>query len=408
LTICYVLKKYLTKAYILGMFEIANENYIQLDLALKDLLAGLEVIKEIEIDNVTYNIKMMLGGDLKSIALLFGINCANSNYSCVWCHCNLRGELTDLDGEWKIDRSQSLSIEKCGTENCLGYKHKPLITFIEFDCIVIDHLHLLLRISDQLFDLLQEKLIRQDNNDSLDMSQRKSYQMFEAFLGNDCKITNPVIHSAVNKEMHCRLRSLSGTERLKIFSKIFEDGSKFEYVFANIGMNFRYENYVWKNFYEIYLQIKSFDDIDVSHDTVNTLKSDLKKWLKIYDLLSQRDHITPYIHAFVFHMPEFITKFRKVNLYNVQGLEKLNDLTTRYYHSSTNKQRTGNKYLLQLIEKENRMEFYNLGGQLEDLSMPVASCACKGDCTRCGCALKNSPCTSQCHKGFINTNCRNC
>ena len=393
--------------YSLGMFEIETENYEHLEMALKDMLAAIEPIKEIELNNVVYNIKMMLGGDLKSIALLFGIVSANGNFSCIWCHCDVGG-LVDLNGEWKIERSQIQSNEKCGTNECLGYKRKPLITFIDFDCIVIDTLHLLLRISDQLFDLFQEKLIRYDNEDSIDMSERQRFKMFEAFLKDECKLTRPILYSVKNTEMHCRLRSLSGSERLKVFEKIFENGQKFGDIFANVGMDFKYENYVWKRFHRMFLKIKSFDDEEVSEASIGQLKLELKNWLHVYDQLSQRDHITPYIHAFVFHMPQFILNFRKINLYNVQGLEKLNDLTTRYYHSSTNKQRTDNKYLLQLIQKENRMEFYNMGGVLEDLEIKVYSCSCKGDCitNNCGCSGRNTKCNAQCHTR--STNCTNC
>ena len=70
----------------------------------------------------------------------------------------------------------------------------------------------------------------------------------------------------------------------------------------------------------------------------------------------------------MFHVPEFLVKFKKLNLYNLQGLEKLNDLTTQYYHTSTNKHKTNKIYLQQLLEKQNRAEFYILQGNLNEIN----------------------------------------
>lgn len=76
--------------------------------------------------------------------------------------------------------------------------------------------------------------------------------------------------------------------------------------------------------------------------------------------------ITPYMHLLVFHIPEFMKIYGNINLFNTQGLEKLNDFTTQYYHTSTNKNKKNNKYLRQLIEKRNRIECYILGLNYDD------------------------------------------
>ena len=73
--------------------------------------------------------------------------------------------------------------------------------------------------------------------------------------------------------------------------------------------------------------------------------------------MSGKSTIIPYIHAFVFHVPEFLEKFKKLNLYNLKGLEKLNDFTTQYFHNSTNKHRSQNSYLEQLIQKRFELNF---------------------------------------------------
>ena len=67
--------------------------------------------------------------------------------------------------------------------------------------------------------------------------------------------------------------------------------------------------------------------------------------------------ITPYIHIFSSHLFEMIRLHGNISLFSMQGLEKLNDLTTMAYFSSTNKH---NDFLVQLIQKRNRLELMDL------------------------------------------------
>ena len=54
-------------------------------------------------------------------------------------------------------------------------------------------------------------------------------------------------------------------------------------------------------------------------------KSFLEQFLKIYET----KHVTPYMHALVWHVPEFIELHGKISPFTQQGLEKLNDKTTK-------------------------------------------------------------------------------
>jgi hypothetical protein len=58
-------------------------------MCLKELIEQLKSISEIEIKlKFFYKINFLMGGDLKWLANIYGINAANSNYPCIWCHCN--------------------------------------------------------------------------------------------------------------------------------------------------------------------------------------------------------------------------------------------------------------------------------------------------------------------------------
>ena len=55
-----------------------------------------------------------------------------------------------------------------------------------------------------------------------------------------------------------------------------------------------------------------------------------------------------------------------LNIFNTQGLEKLNDFCTQYYHLSTNKHKENKEYINQLFKKRNRIEFFNSNGKLNE------------------------------------------
>ena len=104
---------------------------------------------------------------------------------------------------------------------------------------------------------------------------------------------------------------------------------------------------------------------------LDNLKEDLKIWLGHYVKLVTREskEITPYIHIFTFHLPYFILKHKNINLYNLQGLEKLNDFVTQIYHCSSNKHKLNNSYIFQMLKKRNRVDFYGLNGSEDDLNI---------------------------------------
>lgn len=111
---------------------------------------------------------------------------------------------------------------------------------------------------------------------------------------------------------------------------------------------------------------------DCDHVTVTTKA---KAWIGDFCSLYQTKHVTPYVHAMAMHVPQFelygnITKFTE------QGLEKLNDLTTKHYFRSTNHKDKEMDSLQQLILKRNRLE--NL--ELDDYQCTKKKCTC----TRCG------------------------
>ena len=280
---------------------------------MSEIAAELEQITSINIDGINYDIKKKLGGDLKNMAIIMGIVAANGKYACLWCHINLK-ETVVVENVYPIVRTQAEAIKNSSTKT-LGYFNKPIFKFIEFEDVVIDMLHLHLRITDKLFDCLMEVMTCFDENDDIDLDQRISMQKFESFLAVNCNITNPFVYNE-RGEVKIKLRTLDAKERAVIFEKLFEEGKLgFTDLFANCDIleknkNFNHENYVWNEFREIYNQIKALDVGELSIDTfdMDSFKSRLKKWLYFYKKIDDMENTSPYVHAFVFHMPEFLIR----------------------------------------------------------------------------------------------------
>lgn len=312
-----------------------------------DIFHQIDQIDTIFIENRTYHIRKCFGGDLKFLSIVYGIKGANSDYPCIWCICH-KDDFGDMSKRWSITDAnfgaRKLETAHAFTEHNsskqFGFQNKPL-TSIEFDDCVIDLLHLLLRISDTLFKLFMNDLFVADKSDSSDLTKRPNLSIFLNYLKLTCKISNPYYTCHTTRRIE--LRSFNGNEILIIFSN-----SNLSFLFPNIE-NINNVSDLWMEFYSIYVYIKN------PVLNISVLEEHLFEWLALFKCTYFSKYITPYIHSFVFHLPEFIKIHGNINLFNLQGLEKLNDLTTIAFQRSSNKRKT---YLKQLIDKRNRYEFF--------------------------------------------------
>jgi hypothetical protein len=73
----------------LGCFEIKSENYETLKFCLHEIAKNLSEFvmngNHIKIGEDTYVIKFLLGGDMKFLHIVMGLNACNSNNPCLWC-----------------------------------------------------------------------------------------------------------------------------------------------------------------------------------------------------------------------------------------------------------------------------------------------------------------------------------
>ena len=89
----------------------------------------------------------------------------------------------------------------------------------------------------------------------------------------------------------------------------------------------------------------------------------LQNFTDVY--LSQHLH-TPYIHIFMNHLSDLISTYPNISSYNQQGLEKLNDITTKEYFMASNKKKFYKKtdkineigYIQQILFRRLRIDRY--------------------------------------------------
>jgi len=62
---------------------------------LNEIIQQLKRIRSIKIEGNDYFIDWTLGGDLKWLAMINGINAANSNHPCIWCLWNQNTEFDE-------------------------------------------------------------------------------------------------------------------------------------------------------------------------------------------------------------------------------------------------------------------------------------------------------------------------
>ena len=89
--------------YTIAILKV-EENYEQLVAGLQDIISDAKDCNAIVIDGQQYNIKYYLGGDLKFLAIVCGLEAANAEYACIWCKCP-KGKHDDMTMECSLTDS---------------------------------------------------------------------------------------------------------------------------------------------------------------------------------------------------------------------------------------------------------------------------------------------------------------
>ncbi|RMZ97776.1 hypothetical protein BpHYR1_018011 [Brachionus plicatilis] len=248
--------------------------------------------------NIRNSINPEIPSNWKMAANVLGLYAASSNFPCLWCKTH-KDNLYLIDGSSKRSFKKQLEvIQKASNtkDKHFRYKTHPIISDIEHSRYLIDLLHLFLRISDVLFELF----IGTCTLDNFSTSSTYSLNIFK----NEKKSINSIMSNLP-----------------AIFEKL-----NIETLFVNELKNAPQINKIWQSFYQIYTSLKN-----TPSPGADVIKRSTETWLNDIHFIYYRSDVFPYIHAFTNHLHEFIQKESNVNNFNLEGLEKLNDLTNQGY-----------------------------------------------------------------------------
>jgi len=332
----------------------AEEKYEQLSVSLKDIEDEIKSTQSVIIDGHMFHIEYFFGADMKYLAICLGLQAANADYSCIWCKCPT-DERHITSKSWDTELRTIKEIQefapKKKTEEKYGCIRQPLFPSIPIDHVIPDILHMFLRISDVLINLLILELRRLDGLEKLQLRENqfnqtkaKNLDQYITFLNVTCKIS---FHMYVDKESkHLKWRDLTGPEKLKLFKHI-----EIPDLFPKLSNGQKVQQ-LWKNLQNIYETLwlpKNFNKAEIKE-----FAKTAKKWVRDFTDIYQSRHITPYMHVLWAHTPMFLEKFGSLAIFSQQGLEKLNDEITKAYFKSTNHR--SKVALDQLMLKFNRLE----------------------------------------------------
>ena len=342
-----------------------HEDYQQLESIYSYLMKCVAELTQISHNDKIYPIKYYYTADWKLLSIVLGLFGPQGNYPCLWCHWlktkseSDNGKVTQPPEAPEGPRSIDLQSKYHGQKIHFGYKNKSLLNNIMLKNIIIDTLHLKLRICDKLTNLLIRELCVADEYEGkglFDYNKHSNLTRWINFIRNDCKIKREII--PFNKENSaCITRDFTGKEYDKILSKI-----DIVALFPSLDNNAKIQE-LWSKFKYILESIRKTD--------WEAIKCETDAWYKTYIYLYTELNVTPYIHAFKQHLYEQIRNHGDITQFDQQGVEKLNDFTTQEYFNATNKfcfsldsNNLSNDFIMQLLIRRCRIDYYVLNNEI--------------------------------------------
>ena len=286
------------------------KNYDSLMKGLVDLRNEVAHLKAIDVNGVTYKINYTMGGDWKFLVSVSRIDSAKADFACIWCKCP-KSQWHIIDKVWSI--SDVTHGARMIEENCtlskkrkkeFNVSHEPLFPSIPLTHIVIDNLHMFLRVSDVLIDLLILELKRQNCIDKVKKFtafEPQKYRHLDSYQNFVSSLGIPGYQFWIGRNSkELKIRSLTGPERLKLFRniKIKELLSKFnDSEVLDIQI-------LWTELLELNTTFSKCPE-EICEDDKSRFEADARNWCRKLLTLFHQHNITPYIHAIANHVGEY-------------------------------------------------------------------------------------------------------
>jgi hypothetical protein len=333
------------------------ESYETLRNALVSLISDLCTLQEngfTQIGNIYWPIKLYFSSDWKFLATCLGIKAANAHYFCPWCDCN-----KDNINTTSKTINKSMDNIKINYKKINGHIREPLFYMIPLQNWVVDELHIFLRITDRLWELMVSDLCRETTNEEV-WKEKILLEM------QRLKISFQFWNEKNTKKL--QYTSLMGPDKLKIL-KEFNLSSVFQSITRATQVRA-----LWDQFNELYLLIQD------KQTTGEFFRYKAQAWLNAFLAPSigqpnknnfirgmyRIQDVTPYIHVLVNHVAEFMEIHQEFGLaaFSCSPVEKKNHIQICLYFQNTLKDGVNNNSrksaILEMLEHENRQLYFAL------------------------------------------------
>ena len=325
------------------------ESYTSMQACLSD---EAESLASITIDGVTFEIEYYLGGDWKFLAMATGIDSATSTYACIWCKCP-RAERANTTKKWSITdtskgaRTIEENVQLGGRSTAkFNVSHVPLFPKIPLTRVIVDNLHMFLRVSDVLIDLFIVELRALDRINQV--TKLKSMEHLAHLLRFEKSVKELGVSGYsfwIGRESRkLKWRSFTGPEKLKVLSLVE--------LFFEVE-NVKEIQALWREFIQVNESL-SVKPENMQSNHAETFEEKARTFVRSFNDQYTTKHVTPYMHCMMNHVAEFMKLHGSILPFTQQGLEKYNDTMTKDYFRATSHK--GEQCLIQILQKQNKME----------------------------------------------------
>jgi len=212
-----------------------------------------------------------------------------------------------------LEETRSLDLDGADT----GFKRAPIMRGIELVDVIIDLLHLKLRVGGKLLKLLLcGDVLPADRQDDVVAEMRRIGVTFAFRATTDTKEGDGKV----------AWTSLMGTAMSKVLT-LFNVAAVVD------GQRAAQIQLIWTTFWARFCDVLDWH----KGDDVDALQAELIVWQERFlDLYGVND-ITPYIHHFVVHLAEAVSRHGGLRRYACEAAEKLNNLHQQAFHRATGK-----------------------------------------------------------------------
>ncbi|KAJ7383407.1 hypothetical protein OS493_028083 [Desmophyllum pertusum] len=311
------------------------------------------------IDGRKVSLEFYLGGDYKFLLIAMGMKGATSNNSCIYCKI-YKNERCDMSKNCCHFSSPPLARSVCDDWHKQPGCHSQPFFKLPLENIVVDELHLMLRVTDRLEEGIIKDILKWDEDDNINKPPReRTDSHLQEFLltVHSLGVSFSIYHTADKWEW----TSLLGGEKRLLLRKLPEQFNKFlpeHKVEATKSL--------WINFRELLDCLNS----ELTDDGITEFETKALNWGKqMVDMSGSGPGykhtiiITPYMHILIYHVPLMLQRHGSLRIFSGQGVEKKNDDFRRYFHRKINRWDAA-KNLLLVEKRQERLRDCERGKRL--------------------------------------------